>query len=347
MKKIILGLVVLVLLGGLSWILFFREQGGALSDMLASVSLTADKTQEDNQSESGVQAQSLDADDSLELSVSNFLEGFSSNLEEKPTQLSFVYSNDGVSTERTMIVTVPAGFAEGNNSETFPVVFIFHGTAADGVSAAYKASVDDIGSGCVTIAAVAGQKDDGMYSWNANGSTDEDDLAFVDSMWNAIKSDSRLDTNRVYAYGHSVGSLFVSNILAVSADYFSGLCCYSSQLMASTDISNAPSPRNVVCFHGADDTTIPADAGSAKFDNDLVLLSEEETVAAWSQHNGCSGSVLTERGDTYTRYYPSSCADAVVEAYVFDGVGHSDCVPAVTDFFGMQPAALALDLFKS
>lgn len=340
MKKVVLGLLALVLLGALSWALFFRnhENGLTLREMITSI--IAREVEEDR-----VEVQSLGGSE-LSLSTQSFLKNISRQAERQPIELPFIYSNNGVSVQRTVFVSVPEGFTSENNTKTYPVCFIFHGTARSGNGAAHKSSRDDMDSGCITIAPVGGITDDGMYSWNANGSTDEDDLVFVQSLWDVTKGDVRVDTSRVYAYGHSVGSLFVSNVLAVSADFFAGLCCYSSQLMTSTNISNAPCPRNIVYLHGEDDPMIPSDGGPARFDDDLIFLSISDTVSAWAQHNGCQGEIVTEENESYTRYYPKSCRDSVVDSYIFKGVAHNSVGP-VTEFFGVSAAALALQLFEA
>ncbi len=282
----------------------------------------------------------------LTVTTDNFLLGLSQTAESSPVSLSFVYSNQGVLTSRSLFVVVPQGFTSSNNAVTYPVCFAFHGTAKDGISAAKKGAQTALNSGCVMISPVGGKTKDGMYSWNANGTTTEDDLAFVTAIWNVIKADSRVSDSRVYAYGHSVGSLFVTNVLATQTDIFAGLMGYSSQLVKSTTLTTAPIPVNMVYFNGADDTMIPANGGPAKFDSTLVFYSVSESVKQWAKHNGCSGNITTETNNTLTRYYAADCNGSMVDAYVLRGVGHGTVQP-VEKYFSKSAAALLLYFFES
>ncbi len=247
-----------------------------------------------------IQATYVFSDTSQPLTVTkdNFLLGLSQQAESAPVQISFVYSNQGVLTSRSLFVVVPQGFTSSNNGVTYPVCFSFHGTAKNGISAAKKDAQSALNSGCVMISPVGGKTKDGMYSWNANGTTTKDDLAFVTGIWNVINVDARVSVSRVYAYGNSVGSLFVTNVLATQTDFFAGFMGYSSQLLKSTTLTKAPIPVNIVYFNGADDMMIPANGGSAKFDSTLVFYSVSESVQQWAKHNGCS-CPSDEPGMTY------------------------------------------------
>ncbi len=294
----------------------------------------------------------------LQLTKNNILAGIPQSAETTASTFSFVYSNKGVLTKRTLFVTVPQGFTAATNSTTYPVCFAFHGTAKDGTGAARKCAQSGVNSGCVMIAPVGGKTTDGMFSWNANGSTTEDDLAFVRAVWAVISTDTRLAKSRVYAYGHSVGGLLVSNVLATKASFFAGLCAFSSQLMQSTSLTGVRVPVNMIYFHGLDDTMIPANGGAASFDTTLLFKSISDSVATWAIHNGYSGNITVESTDAYTKYSPieqvnrasgrysaTDVQSGVTAAYVFNGVGHNSVQP-VEEHFGVSAAKLMLELFE-
>ena len=282
--------------------------------------------------------------DAQSVSTGNFLQA--ATQEGVPVSIDFTYNNNGTLSTRQVFFVVPEGFNSTTN-QAYPLCFGFHGTSNTTSYAARSIANTEVDSGFIVIAPVGAPTSDGArYSWNANGSTTEDDLAFVQAMWAAIEGDSRINKDEVYAYGHSVGSLFVSNKLAPNMDIFKGVCCYSSQLMVATDISNAPSGVNIVDFHGDSDPMIPwEEQGAVSFDSTLILYSEQETVEMWAQHNGCTGDVSITDNDTYT-LYNSPCSNNVVAAYIFKGVNHNSVGP-VTDYFGVTPAQLAQQLFEN
>jgi poly(3-hydroxybutyrate) depolymerase len=363
MKKIILAILLLALGLLASWLLYFQPRGYSVAMIKDRVAFVVSgkgskkvRAQRMMMNPNGGSSMGPSQDSqqqqqqvATEISSLSFLENIAITAESEPVNLSFTYSNNGTLSTRQFFVSVPEGFVAAKGSSTqYPVCFAFHGTAKNGASAgasaAQRACSGDIGCGCICIAPVGGVTSDGACSWNANNSTTEDDLEFVQSMWNTIKDDSRIDLSRVYAYGHSVGSLFVSNILAPQANFFTGFCCYSSQLMESTDISNAQKPMNIVYFNGDADPMIPFGGGSASFNKDLIFKSIQDTALAWSDHNGCSGSLITEENDSYTEY-SYDCGSSVVASYLFKGVPHNSVEP-ITEYFDVSTAGLALQLFS-
>jgi poly(3-hydroxybutyrate) depolymerase len=217
-----------------------------------------------------------------------------------------------------------------------------------------------------------------VYSWDVKDSTGTyttgaDDLSLVETVWNAIKDDARIDTARVYACGHSVGSLFISNELAPLTNFFAGHLCLSSQLMTTTDISTAQVPINVVTIHGKGDKLIPYLGGPASFNANIIFRSEVDTLSAWSQHNGCGGSLTTSTGAfDYTfaakgstmqqtvvanwTKYESPCTAGRVCGYILsspsasnslvDDIQHNTIDPAMQLFGVSNTAALVLAVFE-
>ena len=296
---------------------------------------------------------------------------------------SYTNSSTGqVETRTGCYVTVPAGFTT-EVAGSYPVYFFFHGTSPTSVQPAQTSCQQLVGSGAVCICLLGSElvSDTGtVYSWDVKNSTGTyttgaDDLSLVQTVWNAIKDDARLDTARVYACGHSVGSLFISNELAPLTDFFAGHLCLSSQLLTTTDISSAQSPINVVTIHGKGDKLIPYLGGLASFDENINFMSEVDTLAAWSEHNGCSASLgLTTSTGTFDytfaakgtttqqtvvanwTKYESPCTSGRVCGYILsspdtsnilvDNIQHNTIDPAMQLFGVSNTAALVLAVFE-
>ena len=273
---------------------------------------------------------------------------------------------------RTCWVTLPQGFTSstsGSSLSSFGVYFFFHGTAMS-ATAAFQACQELVGNNkCVCFALQGSMLSDttsttsSVYSWDVNDSTGADDLSLVLALFNSISSDTRLDFARVYACGHSVGSLFVGNVLATQTSIFSGCLCLSSQLLADTVISTGQPNTSIVFINGDQDPMIPAAGGQASFSQDLTFLSVKDSVAAWSLQNQCASDLVeTQNTFTYTlpldsqtvqasyTLYMSPCSAGLVAGYILSSeespIEHDTIQPALSLFNVSNTVLLVLAVFQ-
>ena len=364
MNKVLLSSIILIIVLSIGWFFFFQDQ------KLSFLS-NSSKHQQSSSSTLGIKAQALDSD----LSTTNFLQNLPISAESGvySFNISYTNSNTGEVKQRLCCVTVPDGFTQ-KSTGSYPVYFFFHGTSQQTASPANNSCKQLVGSGCVSIVllgsnlvSTTGTTTTTVYSWDVKDSTGTyttgaDDLSLVNAVWDAIKKDPRLDLTKVYACGHSVGSLFISNELAPKTSIFTGHLCLSSQLLTTTGISAAQKPINIVTIHGEADPLIPVGGGPASFNADINFLSEEETINAWSQHNGCSGGTdyssdsfnytFTSQGSntqqtisvSYTKY-ASLCSNGLVCGYRLKNIQHNTIDPAMQLFGVTNTAALTLAVF--
>lgn len=368
MNKALVSSIVLAIALLAGYVFFFKDKNPAtlFSGMRSSAAHSAD---------SRIKAQALSAD--------NFLLNLPASAESGAYSFDMSYMNNNTGQTETRsgcYVTVPAGFTTAT-AGSYPVYFFFHGTSPTSVQPAQTSCKQLVGSGavCITLLGSELASDQGtVYSWDVkdttgNYTTGADDLSLVNTVWDAIKDDTRLDTARVYACGHSVGSLFISNELAPQTDFFTGHLCLSSQLLTTTDISDAQNPINVVTIHGKGDKLIPYLGGTASFNANINFMSEVDTITAWSQHNGCSGALTTSTGTfnytfaskgsttqqaataSWTKYL-SPCSSGRVCGYILsspdkansliDNIQHNTIDPAMQLFGVSNTAALVLAVFE-
>jgi len=250
---------------------------------------------------------------SLVLTTTNFLENLSSS---QVNQIQVVYDNNGVKSQREVFVTIGGSSTIGQ----MPLIFVLHGTALNGVEAAMRSAQDELGQNSIVVAPVGSQKSDGMYSWNANGTTtSENDTAFIESMFNLIKNDPRIDSNKIYMTGRSVGSLFCNYLAAQTKLPIAGYLFYSSQLPTNLSIADA-AQANVIYFNGAQDRIIPAAGGQSVIGESF--RSVEETVQAWADHNGCS-NVATDASNSEVTVYSATDCGYTTKGYLFSAGEHN------------------------
>ena len=269
---------------------------------------------------------------------------------------------------RSCWVTVPLGFASASAADKFPVYFFFHGTSTSS-SAAENACRQLVGSGCVCFVLQGSElvADAGtVYSWDVNDSTGADDLSLVRALYGLMATDARLDLARCFACGHSVGSLFVGNVLAPQTSFFTGgHLCLSSQLLVGTDLSGAQAGVKIVFINGNADQLIPFDGGTASFNSSLTFHAVTDAVELWAAQNACTAQATVLQGNfsyfpapaqpslsitaAFTRY-TAPCAGGLVAGYILSGTGiyqikHDTIAPALNLFGAANTAALALAVF--
>jgi hypothetical protein len=307
--------------------------------------------------------------------LQNPLQDISSLAETSAVSFSVAYINAKTQqyASRECWVTVPQGFTTSSDVSSFAVFFFFHGTSMS-AEAAMLSCQELVGCGCncVCFALQGSTLTDELgtvYSWDVNNLTGQDDLSLVKQLFESVSADSRLDLTRVYACGHSVGSLFISNVLATQTTYFTGGClCLSSQLLVDTDITNAASsasPANIVFINGDQDTLIPVAGGTASFNEDLNFRSVTDSVSAWSLQNACTTDLLATQGTfsyfptldssastpaTY-QLYMSPCSAGLVAGYVLsaaapNAIQHNTIQPALNLFNVSNTASLTLAVFQ-
>ena len=282
--------------------------------------------------------------------------------------VQYVNTKSQQSGARSCWVTVPLGFSSASADDKFPVYFFFHGTSTSS-NAAQNACRQLVGSGCVCfvlqgseLVAAAGT----VYSWDVNDSTGADDLSLVRALYGFAATDARLDLARCFACGHSVGSLFVGNVLAPQTSFFTGgHLCLSSQLLVGTDLSGAQAGVKIVFINGDADQLIPFDGGTASFNPSLTFHSVTDAVDLWAAQNACTAQATALQGNfsyfpapaqpslsitaTFTRY-TAPCAGGLVAGYILSGTGiyqikHDTIAPALNLFGAANTAALALAVF--
>jgi poly(3-hydroxybutyrate) depolymerase len=269
---------------------------------------------------------------------------------------------------RSCWVTVPAGFSSASAADKFPVYFFFHGTSVLS-SAAENACRQLVGSGCVCFVLQGSElANDGgtVYSWDVNDSTGADDLSLVRALYENVATDARLDLARCFACGHSVGSLFVGNVLAAQTSFFTGgHLCLSSQLLVGTDLSGAQAGVKIAFVNGDEDPLIPFGGGAASFDASLTFHSVADAVGLWAAQNACAAPATATR-DTFAYFpvpgqpslsvaaaftrYAAPCARGLVAGYILSGAGnyqikHDTIAPALNLFGAANTAAMTLAAF--
>lgn len=127
-------------------------------------------------------------------------------------------------------------------------------------------------------------------SWNAYGccgtadSSNIDDVGFLKAVVNQIASMGNIDHSRVYITGLSNGGFMSHRMACEAADVFAAAAPVSAPLNLKDPTTCRPArPITVVASHGLNDTTVP-------YNGSLGLQSAQDSLSAWRNINGCTGS---------------------------------------------------------
>lgn len=220
---------------------------------------------------------------------------------------------DGVSVDRGYTIHVPPGW---DTSAPLPLLFAFHG--AGGMGDFMVEPLDE----AIRAGTFVGVYPDGIaQSWNlGKEESTADDVAFVESILDALEGTPGMDTTNPVALGYSNGAGLV-NMLAIDSDRFVSIGPMATQLLADKQPQPGGPAVSVMQLHGTNDNVIPYDGSVSEVDHDF--LPAEESAAVWAAHNGCSPTATESASGPYTRMEWEQCSTGTrVVHYRLDGVGH-------------------------
>lgn len=198
---------------------------------------------------------------------------------------NILYPVNGVN--RKFIVQLPTGF---DASQTYPVVFGFHGT-----STAYTDMRDEIGSmldsrGYIGIYPAAAT---GAFNMGLTAADTLNDTAFVKLIlyWLAQHTNVSVNAARCYATGTDAGGAF-AHYLGLYTDLFAAIAPISASLPTGMmDNAIAGLHTAVMQIHGDADEAIPYGGGTGLLS--LNWESAQNSIKYWAAHNTCGSEPTT------------------------------------------------------
>lgn len=177
------------------------------------------------------------------------------------------------------------------------LVFVFHGLGGDGSQIRSYLSPEAEADGRALFV-----YPDGVAQAAAGGATAwaETDLALVDALLARISADYCVDSERVFAMGHSYGAYMTNLVGCARGDAVRGIAAVSGGSIGGT----CRGPVAAWLAHGTADGTVPESEGLAARDG-------------WLEMNGCTEPTPTSPAPC-VRY---ACTDAPVTWCAFEG-GH-------------------------
>lgn len=171
--------------------------------------------------------------------------------------------HDGVT--RSFRVHLPSGF---DTCAHVPLVFNLHGRGSNGLQQEFYTQFSNVAD---TGNFIAVYPDAINNEWELNGAG-VDDVGFIQALIDTLYSEFRIDRNKVYSCGMSMGGYMSYRLACELADHIAAIASVTGLL--ATFPCNPSRPIPVLQMHGTEDPTVPY-AGVA------------QTINAWVQYNGC------------------------------------------------------------
>lgn len=125
-------------------------------------------------------------------------------------------------------------------------------------------------------------------AWNVGSSFEQftmgtDDVGFISALIDTIIKNYSVDTTRIYATGHSNGSMMSYRLAAELSHRIAAIGCVSAPMVYEFCDPEYQVP--IIHFHGLSDTTMPYEG---KVDPHITYPAVDSSLAIWIEANGCN-----------------------------------------------------------
>jgi polyhydroxybutyrate depolymerase len=232
---------------------------------------------------------------------------------------------------RTYVVHLPLAYTP---ERAYPLVLAFHGRRTTARWMARRTHLSSLADEHHFIVVYPdgykGQWGDGR-GYTPSEREGVDDVAFIATLIELLRTQLPLDVRRIYATGISNGGFFSFRLGCLLADKIAAIAPVAATLPANlTATPPTERPVPLLLIHGTKDRRVPANGGVLRAGGQI--LSTTESAAFWARRNGCSdGAPITEHLEAhandgtwvqFTRY-PGCEPQASVELYTIVNGGHT------------------------
>lgn len=220
---------------------------------------------------------------------------------------------------RRALVMVPEG-----RDKPQPLIFVFHGRKGTMDGAAKRMAIHEYYNDAIAVYPQGMWMDSGRFEgfgWVMPDAEDEGrDMRFFDALFERLVSDYNIDSNRVYAMGHSNGGGFTHALWALRGDKFAAFAISASGAVRLGELIERQSAKPLFFIAGEADDIVPLHLVHKHIDRTIV-------------RNGCHRD-KSQNLSPYQTLYPSKSGNDVV-TYIHNG-NHRFCqeaLPLIADFF--------------
>jgi polyhydroxybutyrate depolymerase len=169
-----------------------------------------------------------------------------------------------------------------------PLVLVFHGGGGNAEAMSKKTDFNQYAErDGVFVAYLQGDK----KHWNDGRELSDsraDDIGFVKALIAKLEKEKHIDSQRIFAVGHSNGAIFTQSLALAIASQLHAIAAVSGPVSASEVISFKPAkPLSVMLIHGTQDPVVPYEGGPvAKTRGEVASV--KATVSLWRKADNMS-----------------------------------------------------------
>jgi polyhydroxybutyrate depolymerase len=231
---------------------------------------------------------------------------------------------------RKFILYVPSSY---NSNKKQPLVINFHGyTSSANEHLNYgdlRAQADE--SGFVLVYPDALNDIQGKSYWNMGGwsESNNDDLEFVKNLISLLRSKYSINSDRIYATGHSNGGFFSFHLGCNLSSTFAAVASITGSMSLETFNECSPKkPLPILQMHGSEDTVVPY-SGTKVLGVENSMKPIMDVMEYWRVNNKCDNYILMENqvyeesSVTTNTYEYQNCLNNVKNIHILvNGAGH-------------------------
>ncbi len=234
---------------------------------------------------------------------------------------------------RTYHVYVPSQLPAG----PVPLLLAFHGGTGWGKQFERSSGFDDLAeaNGFIVVypdGVGNGADESNLRTWNGGGCcgaaarNDVDDVGFVNQLLDTLEAEYSIDTNRVFATGHSNGGILSYRLACELSDRIVAAGLQSGTL--EIDRCAPSQPVSLLHLHGTADTNLPIDGGrGADSIAGVDFVSPRKSIGTFAVADGCTTATVEAiidpvNPDVTIRDWTDCAAGAEVKWLEVRGAGH-------------------------
>jgi polyhydroxybutyrate depolymerase len=158
---------------------------------------------------------------------------------------------------------------------------------------------------------------------------EEDDIGFILALVDDLATRFDIDPDRIYAVGESNGGFMAQRLAQEATERFAAVGAAIALAPGNNDCAPSDDPIAIMYQVGTEDSLAPYEGGST--DEQIVVLSADETVAYWVALNQCTAEpestsyedLDADDSSTASRDdYDCSATGTALSLITLEGAGH-------------------------
>ena len=208
-----------------------------------------------------------------------------------------------------------------------PVLMAFHGGSGRDYPFPQQREFEELveTEGVIAVYPLAELVPPNEGEWQLNTSeSSTQDIAFVEALLDDLSARYCVDSNRIYATGYSLGSMFTYELACHLNARFAAIASLAGTMPVTPNSCTLVENVSIMHIHGQDDPIISYDSEWEwkAWDSVGTMRDIPSLVRFWSEQYGCQNERETE-SDSALHIVHDACDEGVrVEHYRLSGVGH-------------------------